>query len=146
MLTRRILHLATAFTILACSPTTPSASRTMGVVLPGLPGVPVIQAPDTVQAGFPVAILINTFGSSGCTTPAGLDLQLSPSTVTITPFDQFAPEDQACTRDYAARPHPVDVTFTTLGPAQIVVRGISTGGTAPGRSVVTITKDVYVLR
>jgi len=131
---------------LACSSTSPSDGRAIGVVSPGLAGVPVIEAPDTVQAGFPFVAVINTFGSSGCTSPAEADVRLSPAVATVTPYDVVAPDGVACTRDYASRAHPVRVTFTDLGPACIVVRGVSTGGTPLTRTSVTITKDIYVIR
>lgn len=130
---------------LGCSSTDSSSDQTIGIIQPGLQGVPVIQAPDTVQAGFPFTAVINTFGSSSCVTPDGHTLRQSGSEATVVPFDRLS-ADQACTRDYGARPHPVQLTFTVMGDGKIVVRGKSVGGTVPGESMVTVTKDVFVIR
>jgi hypothetical protein len=130
---------------LSCSSSDPGDSRMIGVVVPGLENIPVIVSPDTVEAGVRFGAVINTFGSSGCTLPSGVAMRLQRSSVTITPFDQVASETTACTRDYAPRPHPVTLTFTAAGPAQIIVRGVRTDGTVPGRMPETVTKDLWVL-
>jgi hypothetical protein len=131
---------------LACSTSDPDDARSIGVVHPGLAGTPVILAPDTVNAHQSFATVVHSFGSSSCTTPAGVDLDLDASSATITPYDVVAEgRGTVCTADYAPRPHPVTLTFTSPGPALIVARGYSVGGTVSGKTLVTIDTHVWVL-
>lgn len=131
---------------LGCSGAEPGDSRSIGVIHPGVPGAAVIVAPDSVEAGQPVQAIINTFGSSSCTTPAGVAVRLTASTATITPYDLVATgSNTVCTRDYGPRPHPVELTFTQAGTARLVARGVTVGGTVPGKSLITVTKEIRVL-
>ncbi len=81
---------------------------------------PVIIAPDTVQVGVTFTATVNTFGSSSCTDPDGVDLALSASLARIVPYD-LVQTAGACTADFASRPHPVTIHFTQQGAATIRV-------------------------
>lgn len=131
---------------LGCTAVDPSGSRVIGVVGPGVPETAVIAAPDTVEVGQRFLAIVNTFGSSGCTTPDGVALRQDAASASIIPYDVItSAEGTACTRDWAPRPHPVELSFTRSGDARIVVHGVHVGGTVPGRTLVTVTRDIRVL-
>jgi hypothetical protein len=143
---RLILPAAALSATLACGGTEPSDQRVVGVILAGSGMASVINAPDTVRARERFGAVINTFGSSSCTTPDGVDLQQAASEVVVTPYDRVPADSAAsCTRDMAPRPHPVQIRFTDPGLGRIVVRGRLINGTVPGPSLVSVTKTVVVL-
>jgi hypothetical protein len=140
-------HVLVAIAVMttACS-TEPDTERVVGII-DADPSIPTIVAPDTVQAGVRFAATVNTFGSSSCTTPDGVDLTLEAATAHVTPYDRVLvnPDDGACSADMAPQPHPVDLLFTAPGEASIVVEGRvftpTSNVTIPG----TVTKAVVVL-
>ncbi len=123
--------------------TEPAGPRQVGVIAPTDDLTPVIQAPDTVPAALAFEVVVNTFGSSGCVQPDGVALAPGPAHATVIPYDLVASE--ACTRDFAPRPHPVTLVFTQPGSARIVVHGVRADGAVPGREPATASRDVYVL-
>ena len=141
---RSFVALGSILSALGCSSSSePALPREIGVILPGLSGVAIIESPDTVSVNRPFSIVINTFGSQ-CTTPTGVSLRLEPSRAHITPFDLVTEDTQPCPRDYGPRPHPVEIVLRQTGAAEIVVRGISVGGTIPGRSLTIVRKAIWV--
>jgi hypothetical protein len=143
---RLILPVAALSATLACGATEPSDQRVVGVILAGSGMASVINAPDTVRARERFVAVINTFGSSSCTTPDGVDLQQAASEVVVIPYDRVPADSAAsCTRDMAPRAHPVQVRFTDPGLGRIVVHGRLINGTVPGPSLVSVTKTVVVL-
>jgi hypothetical protein len=130
---------------LACGATEPSDQRVVGVILAGIGMAGVIDAPDTVRARAPFQSVINTFGSSSCTTPDGVDLSQTPSEVIVTPYDRVPVGPASCTKDMAPRPHPVQVRFTDPGLGRIVVQGRLVSGTVPGSGPVSVIKTIVVL-
>ena len=132
--------------MLACSGTEPS-ERVVGVIITGPVASDVIVAPDTVEADTRFVAVINTFCSSSCTNPDGVDLNLTSASATITPYDRV-PNDQSstgCTRDMAPRPHPVDLQFATTGTKTIVVQGRLASGVVPGQATATVSKSLVVI-
>jgi hypothetical protein len=142
---RLALSVAILNTTLGCSAAEPSDHRIVGVILVGNGAASVIQAPDTVRVHESFGVVINTFGSSSCTTPDGVDLRLAPTDVVITPYDRV-PTDPAvsCTRDMAPRPHPVQARFSEPGLGRIIVQGRVTSDIEPGQGPVSVTKTVVV--
>ena len=130
MYRRAILIAATAFGIVGCSDSTgpgstpdpPTDWRSIGVIQPGFP-VKVILAPDTVAVNARFDATVNSFGSSSCTIPAGVDLILTENSAVITPYDRGPGGQGLCTGDIAPRPHPVELQFTVAGVATIEVIG-----------------------
>ena len=141
----RHLTMALAITVTACS-TGPETERVVGLIDADV-DILTIVTPDTVQAGVSFAATVNTFGSSSCTTPDGVDLTLEAATARVIPYDRVLVDldDGACTADMAAHPHPVDLLFAAPGQASIVVEGRvftpTSNVTIPG----TVTKAVVVL-
>jgi hypothetical protein len=87
-----------------------------------------IEAPDTVRLGLAFAATVNSFGSSGCTTPDGVKLTLGPAEARVIPFDRVPADNSvACPGDVSPRPHPVELHFTELGTATIVAEGMTHG-------------------
>jgi len=91
------------------------------------PHRPVIIAPDSVGLATPFIVVVNTFGSSSCTTPDGVALVAAPRLARIVPYDKIQRQG-ACTADYASRPHQVTVQFTDTGAA--IVRAVGRVGAA----------------
>jgi hypothetical protein len=116
--------------------------RVVGLI--GL-GTTTIEAPDTVQVGATFIATVNSFGSSTCTTPDGVELTLRPAEARVTPYDRITIEkDAVCTADLAPVPHRVQLQFTQPGAATIVAEGMveqASGGRARG----TVTKAVVVV-
>ncbi|HZL85431.1 MAG TPA: hypothetical protein VFD07_08655 [Candidatus Krumholzibacteria bacterium] len=83
----------------------------------------VILAPDTVAVNARFDATVNSFGSSTCTIPAGVDLILTENSAVITPYDRGPGGQAICTGDVAPRPHPVELQFTVAGVATIEVIG-----------------------
>jgi hypothetical protein len=90
------------------------------------PFLPVIVAPDTVRQAVSFAVVVNTFGSSSCTKPDGVDLVATAAMARIVPYDRVQTQG-ACTADYASRPHQVTLAFASLGAA--TVRAVGRVGT-----------------
>jgi hypothetical protein len=100
--------------------------RTIGSIPVGS-GPRVVETPDTVRAGRAFLVTINTFGGSGCGSPAGVDLVVTGLLASVTPYDRVPRSDSAvhwgCPADFSPRPHPVRITFPTAGLGVIRVRG-----------------------
>ena len=100
--------------------------RVVGIISTGGPGPVVIEAPDTVRLGAAFGAIVNSFGSSSCTTPDGVKLTLEPAQARVIPFDRVPADDGvACTADISPRPHPIELRFTELGTAAIVAEGMT---------------------
>lgn len=142
MLREHPLLFACALIMVGCSNVSdPKPTRDIGFIAPDLEGT-VILAPDTVLAGQSFQATINTFGSSSCTIPDGVDLFLADNAAIITPYDRGPGRDVPCTGDWAPRPHPVELHFTVLGQAEIQVVGY---GISEGKYVLTsVAKGVAV--
>jgi hypothetical protein len=95
--------------------------RTVGIITNGY-SAQVIKAPDTVSANQSFEITVYSFGSSSCTIPDHVDLDISGLRATITPHDRSSGQF-TCTSDIAARPHPVQLRFGHPGIATIHVIG-----------------------
>ncbi len=140
----RYVTLALAITTTACS-TGLDTERVVGVI-DADPSISTIVAPDTVQAGISFAATVNTFGSSSCTTPDGVDLTLGPTAARIVPYDRVvSDEDFGCTPDISPHPHPVDLMFAVPGEVSIVVEGRVFTPTSNGPIPGAVTKAVVVL-
>jgi PPE-repeat protein len=145
---RRPLILTGVLVVFAgCSIITgPDTRRVIGTIDASGTGIPTIVAPDTVQAGSSFTATIHSFGSSSCTTPDGVALTLLPSEARVTPYD-LVPADGpiACTADFAPRPHPVELRFTSTGPATIVALGQVFHQNGQGLTPGTVTKQLVVV-
>jgi hypothetical protein len=90
--------------------------------------LPVLVAPDTVQAGVPFDAVVTTIGASGCWRAAGARLAASPALAVITPYD-VAPTHHAngeplfCTGALVRLSRSVQLTFGQRGEATIRVEG-----------------------
>jgi hypothetical protein len=100
--------------------------RVVGIISTGGPGPTVIEASDTVRLGATFGAVVNSFGSSSCTTPDGVKLTLEPAVARVIPFDRVPADNSvACTADISPRPHPVELRFTEPGTATIVAEGMT---------------------
>lgn len=87
-----------------------------------------IVAPDTVGPDSTLTITVNSFGSSSCTQPDGVDSTAFPAGMRIVPYDRVPTGAVACTADFASRPHPVTLTFPATGA--LVIRAVGRVGDA----------------
>lgn len=97
--------------------------RRVGVIDPALSSIQLLSLPAEVRLGEPVAATVRTLGSSSCTRVHDTQLDVNGLSVDITPRDEYAPEDTACTADIHAFPHDVTWTFKTAGQARVTVHG-----------------------
>jgi hypothetical protein len=125
------------------SATGPDADHSYGYLGTSLTSAPVAITPAVIRVGGPVTFVVNTFGSSSCVTPNGMELQRGATTVLFTPWDRVASAGTACTKDLAARPHEARLTFDRKGPVTVTVRGLAhdTDGTLQLRNI-SLTIDV----
>ena len=144
-----ILLVTAAFGLLGCSDSTgpgpstgPDPARFIGVIQPGL-RVTVILAPDTVSVSTPFEVTVNSYGSSTCTIPDGVELILTENSALITPYDRLPAGQAVCTGDIAPRPHPVELQFTVAGIASIEVIGYRLTGEG---AVLTSMERTVVVR
>jgi hypothetical protein len=92
------------------------------------PFLKTIIAPDTVGPESTLTITINSFGSSSCTQPDGIDSAATSAGVRIVPYDRVPTGAVACTADFASRPHPVQLTVPPSGA--LVIRAVGRVGDA----------------
>ena len=120
--------------------------RVVGIISTGQ-RVPTIEAPDTVRAGIAFGAVVNTFGSSTCVIPDGVELTLGPAEARVVPYDEVTTGGGgvACTADLAARPHPVELRFTQAGVARIVAAGTLLDERSGERGPGEVTKAVVVI-
>jgi predicted small lipoprotein YifL len=81
--------------------------------------------PDTVRAGIPFKVAVNTRGSSSCTSPADVQVTMRGDTTELVPYDNAS--SGMCTADYSAIRHDVELRLEREGHA--VVR-VGSGGSA----------------
>jgi len=117
----------------------------VGVIHSGVP-VATIEAPDTVRWGAAFGAVVNTFGSSSCSSAEGVKLTLRPAEARVTPYDRVQTgTDVPCTADISANAHPVTLHFTHLGAASIVAVGMVVDEASGQRRHGEVTKAVVVL-
>lgn len=119
---RPILLMGAAALLAGCS-TDPSNERVVGQILVDSsmgPFLKTIIAPDTVDPDTSLTITINTFGSSSCTQPDGVELTTAGALVRVVPYDLLSSgRFTGCTADFASRPHPVALDFPASGTLTI---------------------------
>jgi hypothetical protein len=146
-----VLHLNVAIAVVAlftsCFASTDSETGRVVGIISSRSRVFTIEAPDTVRAGVAFGAVVNTFGSSTCTMPDGVELMLGPAEARVVPYDlETTPgEGFACTADLAARPHPVELRFTEAGLARIVAAGTVVDEESRERKPGEVTKTVVVV-
>lgn len=87
-----------------------------------------MEAPDTAIAGTSFTIVVSSFGSTSCTEPAGVEMEVGTSIVVITPYDIVAPEGTPCTQDFGAFPRRVDIRLVKPGEAILRLQGKNIAG------------------
>ena len=92
------------------------------------PFLKTIIAPDSVNPDSTLTITINSFGSSSCTTPDGVDTIVTFTMVRVIPWDRVSSGARGCTADFASRPHPVNVQFPASGV--LIIRAVGRVGPA----------------
>jgi hypothetical protein len=112
----------------ACNdPTDPGKQRVIGQIDPSHTAVPVIVAPREVEAQAPFSVVVNTFGSYGCSTPDGQDVSEDGDLVRIVPYD-IVPRPghtEVCPAERKVHEHHVSVVFRNRGEARLRVVGTS---------------------
>ena len=98
----------------------------------------IIEAPDTVSAGSAFDVTVNTFGSSSCTRPERLDVEVTGQVARLTPYDLVPTGDVECTADFGAHPHQAEVMFPTAGHATLEVLGRAASGDTIVRKAVVV--------
>jgi ATP dependent DNA ligase C terminal region len=91
--------------------------RVIGQIDPSHTTVPVIAAPREVEAQAPFSVVVNTFGSYGCSTPDGQDVSEDGDLVRIVPYD-IVPRPghtEVCPAERKVHEHRVSVVFRNRG-------------------------------
>ena len=89
-----------------------------------LSNLEVILAPNTVQAGVPFEVTVQTVGG-GCLEADGVDIKLEERLAVIVPYDlDVIPDENGdCPADIGPEPHFTQLTFNELGSATVGVKG-----------------------
>ena len=142
----RSLHIVAlvALALSGCTDSTsPGSGRSVGVIQRGSRSLGAILSPDTVQVGAVFQATVNTWGSSSCTIPDGVDLTLQGNLAIVTPYDRSPTGNAVCTADISPRPHHVTLRFTSAGAATIQAIGYRLDGS--GRALTSVDRSVTVV-
>ncbi|HEX8832139.1 MAG TPA: hypothetical protein VF705_13280 [Longimicrobium sp.] len=90
-------------------------ARVVGDVFPESDDTLIV--PDTVQAGVPFEVTVNTRGSSSCTAPAEVEVTMRGDTANLIPYDYAS--SGTCTADMGAISHRATLTFARPGHAVV---------------------------
>jgi hypothetical protein len=127
------LLMALALGLGACNdPTDPGKQRVIGQIDPSHTAVPVIVAAPEVEAQAPFSVVVNTFGSYGCSTPDGQDVFEDGVLVRIVPYDMVPRpgHTEVCPAERKVHEHHVSVVFRSRGEARLRVVGSSAASRA----------------
>lgn len=94
---------------------------------PRAPEFPIVSVEAVIQAKQPIAVVVNTYGSSSCIQPDGARVILEGMLATITPYD-LRQRGGFCTLDIKAHARSVEVMFPEPGPATIRIEARDFGG------------------
>lgn len=115
-----------ALVVGACHDATdPDKQRIIGRIDPSSTAVPVIVAPEEVEVDVPFDIVVHTFGSFGCTTADGEDVDTDGGLVRIVPYD-IVPRPghrDVCPSEGYYLEHHVRVALPASGTARLRVVG-----------------------
>lgn len=121
--------------------TSPEAQPEVGIIVGIRSDDPQIAVPETVQAGESFAVMVTTYGLSGCWRMRTTKVEVEDLEATVTPFDVDLTEDRvACTAAIQDFVHTAALSFDRPGTAQVTIRGRE----LPGGRVVTFTSAVEV--
>jgi hypothetical protein len=86
-----------------------------------------LQAPDTVDAGEPFEVLVQTIGGGGgsCMRPDGAQVSASPTTIEIIPYDLYfpSPVGWGCLEVPVWLPRTLELVFPEPGHALLSLTG-----------------------
>jgi hypothetical protein len=119
---------ATALALGACNdPSDPGKARVIGRIDPSNTGVPVIVAPDQVEVQARFAVVVNTLGIFGCSSPDGQDVSENGALIRIVPYDIVAVpgHTEVCPAESIVHEHHVSVSLRSKGEARLRVVGTS---------------------
>jgi hypothetical protein len=137
----KALAAAAFLAVTACSnPFGPQSERVIGQISSDYGSV--IESPDTVSVATSFMVTVNSFGSSSCTEPDGVDLMSSRLLAIVTPYD-IVQTNTMCTMDEAPQPHVVRLQFNRVGEAIILARGYGRDEQRR-RVLVSVAKKVVV--
>ena len=124
--------------------TGPGLGLSFGNITPQGAANPVVVVPADVRVGMSIPITVNTFGSSSCVRPAGMDVQYQFGAVIVTPWDELQTQYEVCTADVAPHPHDARLMFVKTGPVVVKVRGFIIN--AQGQRALGIVTDTIDVR
>lgn len=111
------------------------------------PGQPILEAPDTVQAGEPFTVLVRTHWNDSCLRPAGTEVYEGPGVRVVIPWDM---DEQLLDPNIGCAQTPVELTrelgfeFGTIGLGTIEVRGRRFNDEPPEHPRYHAVKEVVV--
>ena len=122
---KRTIAIALFFAACSRGPTTSADGWTkrVGVIGPELSSIQLLSMPAEVQANVPLDVTVRTLGSSSCTRAAELRTSQSSARLELTPYDEYAPRDRACTDDLHAFDHTARITIASPGTRTVRIIG-----------------------
>jgi hypothetical protein len=141
----RQLSLALLACLLAACGTGPDDTHVVLGAIDGGAGLELVRGPDVFTAGQATDLVVNTFGSSSCTTPDHVDLKHpEPMVYEVLPWDRVPDGNVPCTADYGERPHPITLAYprTGTGTIRIIGRRYDAALQRSRRDTVEVTVEV----
>lgn len=111
---------------------------------------PVLEVPDTVDAGVPFDVVVRTFGPTTCWKAAGGDVTRTDSTLRVVPYDideRVTSPHIGCGQAVIRLPRTFSASFPRAGTATVRVTGrkvIGGAGSSMDNYAVTLEATVVV--
>jgi hypothetical protein len=140
----RIGAIAFAVVVGSCSsPIDPIAEeRRVGMILGFNNDDPRIVVPDTVEAGADFVVEVTTYGDS-CFRKGEIEMASMGDRVTITPYDYIDLGAAGCQRILLSFIHEIEIQFSDVGTASVVI--IGQAGGAMEEELIEVTHEVVVV-
>lgn len=137
--------LAAALLLAACSsdPVTPGPGEVTDAAVIEFfsSGEPTVSVPDTVDAGVPFQVSVESYGD-GCASRGPTEVSLSGNLAQVEPFDVFLRgDDVVCPAILRTFVHEASLVFSESGTTA-EVRFL--GRTMPDDTMITVTREVWV--
>lgn len=137
----RILSLLLILSLAACN----NVVREEGVISLYENTEEVVFAPETVQAGRPFSVTVQTFGD-GCVEASDMEVTVTGNLAVLVPYDlvTIPSGDRFCPLVLKRPVHTAQITFEELGSATLRVKGMRRDNANPDGVMTTIEKTIQV--
>lgn len=113
---------------------------------PSEPGVPRLEAPDTVSVGEAFTVRITTWAAHGCWMRDRTEVEQEPLAAHVAPYDRDDNDGtQGCPTELTDIEHSAELRFTEPGEARVEVTGYRVvDGDTEAATAMTMQKTIHV--